>query len=296
MTEITLLDGGMGQELVHRAGDKATPLWSTQVMIDHPGMVEAVHMDYFRAGATIATTNTYAIHRDRLADTAHADQFAELNLAAVTEARAAAAQFPGGRIAGAIGPLQASYRPDLHPDFDTAVRLYREKAMMTAPYCDVILCETVASILHARSVLEAAMPAGKPVWLALTVDDTDGSRLRSGEALVDVLSHVGDAAALLINCSLPEAIGPALDILRQSGLPFGAYANGFERITEAFLGNKPTVDALSARRDLTPAAYADHVMGWIDQGATIVGGCCEVGPAHISEIAARLRAAGHTII
>ena len=38
MTDITLLDGGMGQELVHRAGDKPTPLWSTQIMLDHPGI------------------------------------------------------------------------------------------------------------------------------------------------------------------------------------------------------------------------------------------------------------------
>ncbi|MEO1397675.1 MAG: homocysteine S-methyltransferase family protein, partial [Pseudomonadota bacterium] len=25
--------------------------------------------------------------------------------------------------------------------------------------------------------------------------------------------------------------------------------------------------------------------GWVDQGATIVGGCCEVGPAHIRALA-----------
>jgi homocysteine S-methyltransferase len=87
-----------------------------------------------------------------------------------------------------------------------------------------------------------------------------------------------------------------LDILKTAGLPFGAYANGFEKITQEFLEDKPTVDALSARRDLTPAKYADYVMGWIDQGATIVGGCCEVGPDHIKEIATRLRAAGHTIV
>jgi len=29
MTQVTLLDGGMGQDLVHRAGDKPTPLWSS---------------------------------------------------------------------------------------------------------------------------------------------------------------------------------------------------------------------------------------------------------------------------
>ena len=66
MAQVTLLDGGMGQELLLRAGDSPTPLWSTQVMMDHPGLVEDVHRAYFEAGATVATTNTYAVHHDRL--------------------------------------------------------------------------------------------------------------------------------------------------------------------------------------------------------------------------------------
>ena len=32
-----------------------------------------------------------------------------------------------------------------------------------------------------------------------------------------------------------------------------------------------------------------------EQGATILGGCCEVGPAHIGALAGALRAAGHEI-
>ena len=47
MTEITLLDGSIGQELVKRAGDKPTPLWSTTVMIDKPHLVSEVHDLYF---------------------------------------------------------------------------------------------------------------------------------------------------------------------------------------------------------------------------------------------------------
>ena len=52
-----------------------------------------------------------------------------------------------------------------------------------------------------------------------------------------------------------------------------------------FQGRSPTVDALTARTDLTPDAYADLRDGMGRAGATIVGGCCEVGPAHIAEIA-----------
>lgn len=293
MSDITLLDGGMGQELIHRAGDNPTPLWSTQVMIDNPGMVAGVHRDFTWAGATLATANTYAIHRDRLAGTPLEDRFEELHRLALAEARASGAP----RIAGSIGPLMASYRPDLHPEAAAGAVHYAEIAGLLAQDCDLLICETVASVTHAESVLKGAATAGRPVWLALTVDDQDGSRLRSGEALSEVLPIArAQAQAVLVNCSVPEAIAAAIPVLAQSGLPFGGYANGFERITEGFLADKPTVDSLTMRRDLTPERYADHVMRWVDAGATIVGGCCEVSPAHIAEIARRLHAAGHAIV
>jgi hypothetical protein len=102
----------------------------------------------------------------------------------------------------------------------------------------------------------------------------------------------GRADAVLANCSAPEAMPVALDVLARSGVPFGAYANAFTQITKAFLESRPTSDRLHPRRDMAPEIYADHVMGWIGQGASIVGGCCETGPAHIAEIARRLREAG----
>lgn len=287
---ITLLDGGMGQELVHRAGDKPTPLWSTQIMIDHPGMVSQVHRDFTAAGATIATTNTYAIHHDRLAGTGMEGQFAVLHARALAEVADI-----GVRVAGSIGPLVASYRPDLHPAHDVAVPLYAEVARLLAPQVDLIICETVVSVAHARAVLEGAAAANLPIWLAVSVDDEDGSRLRSGEPVAEILKLNG-YDALLANCSAPEAIPAALAVFAQGTLPFGGYANGFTQITKDFLKDKPTVDALEMRRDFTPEVYADHVMTWIDAGATLVGGCCEVSPAHISAIATRLRAAGHKIV
>ncbi|MEE4346640.1 MAG: homocysteine S-methyltransferase family protein [Paracoccaceae bacterium] len=296
MSKITLLDGGMGQELVHRSGDRPTPLWSTQVMVDHPGIVRAVHGDYFDAGSTIATTNSYAVHHDRLAGTPLEGQLDALIGLSLAEAQAARSAHGTGRIAGSIGPLIASYRPDIHPAHDVATPLYAEVAKGLAKGCDILICETVASVAHAKAVLEGAKQTGLPVWLSLTVDDADGTRLRSGEALADVLAVADAADAILINCSVPEAIPAALDVLAQGDKPFGAYANGFTRITAAFLETKPTVDALSARQDLGPEAYAAHAMGWIGQGATIVGGCCEVGPAHITELARAIRAAGHEVV
>ncbi len=296
MSDVILLDGGMGQELVRRAGDRPTPLWSTQVMIDHPGLVQAVHTDFFNAGATIATANTYAIHHDRLAGTGMETAFETLHKSALSEATQAREAHGAGRIAGAIGPLGASYRPDLHPTPEVAVPLFAEIARLLAPSCDLLLLETVSSVAHARDALAGARETDLPVWLSLTVSDRDGTQLRSGEPLEDALGVAGQADAVLINCSAPEAVTKALPILARVGKPFGGYANGFVQITDDFLKEKPTVDTLEARRDMGPRAYAGYVMEWVAAGATIVGGCCEVGPKHIAEIKSRLLAAGHSII
>jgi S-methylmethionine-dependent homocysteine/selenocysteine methylase len=298
MTRITLLDGGMGQELLARTGDAPTPLWATQVMLDHPGVVRDVHADYFAAGATVATTNTYAIHHDRLIRFDMDHQFGALHAAACAQAVEARAAHGAGRIAGSLGPLVASYRPETCPAPDVAAPLYAEVAGLLAPHVDLFLCETMASVKQAEGALRGAAAAGLPVWLSVTVDDADGSRLRSGEPVADLAPLVAKwaPAAVLVNCSVPEAMAAALAEVARFGVPFGAYANGFTHIAPAFLENSPTVAALEGRKDLTPDRYADFAMAWVDQGATIVGGCCEVGPAHIAALAGRLRAAGHEIV
>ncbi len=296
MTAITLLDGGMGQELIARSGTAATNLWATQVMIDHPGLVRQIHADYFAAGASVATTNTYAIHHDRLERHGLDGQFADLHAQALAEAKAARKAHGRGRIAGSLGPLVASYRPDTLPPHAQAVAKYSEVARLLAPEVDLLLAETVASLAHARAVIEGARGAGRPLWLSVTVDDEDGSHLRSGEPVADLAGDLAGVSAILANCSAPEAMAAALAVFRGFGLPFGAYANGFQEITKDFLQDNPTVAALHSRPEMTPAIYAEFALKWVEMGATIIGGCCETTPAHIAEIARRLTAAGHQIV
>ncbi|MCX7565638.1 homocysteine S-methyltransferase family protein [Sulfitobacter sp. F26169L] len=300
MSRITLLDGSIGQELVKRSNTPATNLWSTKAMMDDYPSLGALHHDYFGAGASVATTNTYAMHRSRLERAGLGDQIQELVELAVEVAGAACDRRDDGLVAGSLGPFLASFRPDLAPDVGEAARGFAELIRFMGERVDVLLAETVSSLQEAEGVFQGYAASGteKPLWIAFSVDDTDGTKLRSGEPLfivTQMMDHYKPAAVLL-NCSTPEAIAQGLPILTDCGLPFGAYANGFTMITEGFKQDAPTVDALSARTDLTPQVYADHVMNWVSAGATIVGGCCEVGPAHISEIARRLHDAGHEIV
>jgi homocysteine S-methyltransferase len=296
--EITLLDGSIGQELVKRSGDRATPLWSTRVMIEKPEIVNEVHAAYFNAGATVATTNTYAVLYDRLKTADLKDQRFELWETAMTAATAARDAHGSGRVAGSIGPLIASYRPDLCPPPDQAAELYGEIIETIGPLVDVLLIETMCSVDQADGAMRAAKKSDRPIWLALSVDDFDGTKLRSGENLKDVRPmldrHQPDA--ILINCSRPEAVSKGVEIISKFGFKFGAYANGFARISDGFLQDSPTVDVLEQRQDMSPNHYAEFAMDWVALGATIVGGCCEVGPDHIKELAQRLISEGHTIL
>lgn len=297
MAKITLLDGGMGQELVARSGDEPTPLWATRVMIDHPGLVKAIHADYFTAGASVATTNTYNILHDRLVGVGLDHFYHALHLRALMEAHEARAEAGRGIIAGSMGPLGESYRPDLTPEVAVSTALYAEKAALMAPHVDVILCETMSSLDLCRGALAGAQMAGKPVWLSVSVDDRDGARLRSGEPLADLAKVIAEhpTAAVLANCSMPEAMEAAMAVLRGMGRPFGAYANGFSEISSLPLPDTHDAPAYCGRHDLTPEKYTAFALRWVDMGATIVGGCCEVGPVHIAHLAGALRAAGHQI-
>jgi S-methylmethionine-dependent homocysteine/selenocysteine methylase len=76
---ITILDGGMGQELLARSTARATGLWSAQILLDDPDLVRTVHADYLAAGADVITTNSYVLHRDRLAPFGVEDRFEQLH-------------------------------------------------------------------------------------------------------------------------------------------------------------------------------------------------------------------------
>ena len=292
---VTLLDGSVGQELVKQYGEKPTPLWSTEIMLKDPNMVSDIHSTYFEAGATIATTNSYTILRDRLKHFALEHEVHNLWNSSVAAACKARDKFGSGRIAGSIGPLRASYRPDICPPVEEASSIYKEKVESIAPMVDILLVETVCSLKQAEGVLAATDNSNKPVWISFSVDDNDGTKLRSGENLEDVKAVINNhfVEAVLINCSPPEVVGNALSILSKMGLTFGAYANGFSKISSDFLKTRPTVDALTARKDLGPEEYSNFVTNWIRNGASIVGGCCEIGPTHISKIAQKIHELGY---
>ncbi len=115
-------------------------------------------------------------------------------------------------------------------------------------------------------------------------------RLRSGEPVADAVRAAVElgAEAVLFNCSQPEVIESALQVAaavrdqQHAELALGAYANAFPPQPEEATANDG-LDEL--RSDLDPPAYLQWAQRWNKAGATLIGGCCGIGPEHISVLA-----------
>lgn len=301
MSDIVLLEGGTGQELLNRSRNKSPRRWSAEYLLSEPTLVRQVHADYIAAGARVITINAYSASFTRMGLLGEAERVPDLQRRACELAHAArdAAGTAGAgvAIAGCLPPLNGTYRPDLVRPYEVNLAEYRRLAALQAPHVDLFRCETMSSADEARAAAVAAAETGRPVWVAWTLADEGPPRLRSGETIAAAHAALAGVkvAAVLANCSQPEAITLAMGELTATGLPTGGYANGFMAMPKTFLPGR-TLSQVTARQDLDPAAYAAIALGWLAAGARIVGGCCETGPAHIAVLRDALLAAGHRIV
>lgn len=301
MAGIVLLDGGTGQELLNRSKNQAPRRWSAEYLVSEPDLVREVHLDYIRAGARVITVDAYAATFTRMAMIDAVDEVEALQAKACELALRArdAAGMAGAdvAIAGCLPPLNGSYRPDRVRPFEVNLAEYRALVELQAPHIDLFICETMSTAEEARAAASAAAQTGKPVWVGWSLVDGGGTELRSGEAIGAAFSALADLpiAAVLANCTAPESVSAAMRDLVGTGRPAGGYANGFTSIPLAFLPGR-TREQLRARQDLDPDSYARFVLDWIEAGATVVGGCCEVGPSHIRRLHDAILAAGLKVV
>ena len=218
-------------------------------------------------------------------------------------------------VAASLPPTCGSYAPD---EFSAAAaaRVLGVLVPALSPHADAWLAETLGAVAEARAA-DAALRAagvradGRPLWLSFTLrgaGDAQQPRLLSGESIADAVAAALElgASALLFNCAPPEVMRAALTAARAAlqlrcgadaspadssstamRMRLGVYANAFAQ--------EPAPDApanaavLPLRPELTPATYASFASQWRAEGASILGGCCGVGPAHIAALAAAVR-------
>ena len=281
-----LMDGSMGNELLARRSDLVSGLWSAQYLIDAPQLVKEIHLEYINAGADLITTNTYSTIPSYLSKKNVEDRMPELIGLAGKLAREAADDSEKEIIvAGSLPPLEESYRPDLVIDAEEAIPIYEILIKELTPFVDIFICETMSSIKEMHHVMEALnnLDNKKPVWISWSLKEDKKNRLRSGESIEEAFnaSATVKPEAYLFNCTDPYAISEGIKVLKQlTQKPIGGYPNVFNVPDGWTLDNDIEVSV----RDLSIERFLEFAEEWRKLGASIIGGCCGIGPRFIKAI------------
>lgn len=295
---VIILDGGLGRELARRGAPFQQPEWSALAMIEAPDQVQAVHQDFINAGAQVIATNSYALVPFHIGLQRFKEQGAELIQRSGKVARQAA-EGSDIQIAGSLPPLFGSYRPDLFDSKhvrDLAIPLIEN----LAPYIDLWQLETQSLIAETTAVLDCLPVDHKPRWVSFTLDDTDRTapaRLRSKESVQEAVVTMieQNVDAILFNCCQPEVIHQAIIEAKRvliehdklQTIRLGGYANAFSVAQSESATANEGLDEI--RSDLDPQSYLHFAQQWQADGASIIGGCCGIGPEHIAALAKALR-------
>ena len=283
-----ILDGGIGRYLKEIGAPFQQPEWSALALMEEPSSVTIAHQAFVDSGSQVITTNSYAVVPFHIGEERFTQRGAELiRLSGQLAQQVKHASTENVSVAAGIPPVFGSYKPEefVHDAAVAMLNIFKENLL---PYTDIVLAETISSIAEVTAIQSVFGDCGQPLWISMTLEDelvsAKESRLRSGEMLRDALESIDFECvdAVLFNCSQPEVMAEAIKLaveLMPSGKDIGVYANGFRPITNNIEAN----DGYSTlREDLTPKDYLEFAQHWKLLGATMVGGCCGIGPDHIA--------------
>lgn len=298
-------------------------LFSTAALLETPDAIRELHADYLASGAQVLTTATYAVTKFYLNKAKQGHRLAELARLAVRLAKEAVdiahsskpEQPRPALVAGSVPPLSESYRADLVLEPQVLDSEYMEltAAMAAEPGLDVWLCETMSSRSEATAAAAACRKANpdKPLWLSFVLRRSETApfvELMDGGQITDAvkLAVALNAKALLFNCSTPELISMAIKASNccesssaggavglPAGLRLGGYGNFWKEHNPNFcIEHQETEPGKGDQnygglfvRDMSVDCYLASAREWIESGASMVGGCCGIGPGHIEAIA-----------
>jgi len=287
-----VLDGGMGQELLARGMKPNGTLWSANAILDknYHQLLSDTHRDFVKAGAEVIVTTTFTTRRKRLRDNDVEDKFEYLNKKAGQIALDVKKEFPNILVAGGIPPQNLTYEADDRNE-EEITKNFNEQAKLLNPYVDFFYFDVWSSIKEFKCGIEAIKEFKKPYLIGIHI--SEGTNLPSGENISDIKSIIDEQLlGIMLSCVSPENYEANLEELKSLNVPFGFKINGFittkpkDGYTSTFTkSNGNPNEFLGQREDLTPQKIGKIVKKFKDNGATILGGCCEIRPSHINAMA-----------
>jgi homocysteine S-methyltransferase len=299
-----LLDGALATELERRGADLDDPLWSARRLIEAPGQIEAVHHDYFLAGADVGTSASYqatfAGFAARGLEAREAERLLRLSVELVIRARDrfwSQASNRAGRlkplVAASIGCYGASlhdgseYRGDYGLSRSELSDFHRDRLRVLAGSgADLLAFETIPSRVEAEAIASllgelSGSVALPPAWVSFSCRNE--IEVSHGEPLVECFEALRSAKTVIatgINCTPPAFVSGLLSSVRDST----------DRLLVVYPNSGELWEAAAHRWRPGVASRPIEELGpeWLSLGARVIGGCCRTTPETIRALARAL--------
>ena len=269
---ILLLDGATGSNLMASGMPRGicTETW----VIEHKEIFQELQRAYIAAGSQVIYAPTFGGNRINLAKHGLTDRIEEINRTLVGYSRELAGD--GVYVAGDITTSGSFITADGDYTYDDAFKMYQEQVKILADAgIDLIAAETMINIEETLAAVDAANSVCDfPIMCTMTVE-ADGSIFSGGNAIEAAVSlEAAGADAVGINCSVgPDQLVSVVRSIKENvSIPVIAKPNA----------GMPTIDDKgNAVYSMNPEDFASYMKILIENGASVVGGCCGTTPAFI---------------
>ncbi len=304
---VVILDGALATELERRGADLRDGLWSARLLIEDPGLISQLHLDYFLAGADVAISASYQASFEGFARRGlNRRESAELLRSSVRIAQQARDKFwndlqdsterVGRRrplVAASVGSFGAyladgsEYRGEYgisNGDLKDWHRPRLETLLAAEP--DLLACETIPCFQEGEVLAELLDEyRDRPAWLSFSCRNEE--EVCSGEdfgSCADLANSCPTVVAVGLNCTAPCYAEPLLQKAREkTEKPLVCYPNSGE------LWDSDSHSWTAGRGREHPTELAES---WRAAGASLVGGCCRTTPGDIRALRALLLSPG----
>ena len=289
--KVRILDGGMGQELLARGMKPIGTLWSASALLNekYHQLLFDTHLDFIKAGAEVIITTTFASRKVRLKENNCEDKFEYINKKAGEIAQKTKNNFPNVLIAGGLPPQNLTYRADQRSNDEIENDFYNQ-AKLINPYVDFFYFDVLSSLNEIKLGIKSIKEFKKPYLVGIHI--SEGTKLPSSEKISDLKDSfdTDKLLGLTLSCVSPENFQLNLNEIKNLGMFFGFKLNGFIKTNPLPIFDRDKKienpnKLLGIRKDLTPEKMSKFAKKFKDEGATILGGCCETRPQHIKEMA-----------
>lgn len=283
-SKIVVLDGATGSNLQKRGmpAGICPELW----IVENRQVMKQLQMEYIEAGTDILYAPTFGCNRIKLREYGLEDRIVELNQKLVGICREAIEEANANRpvyMAGNLTMTGEQLAPLGSMQFEELVDIYKEQVkLLEAAGVDLIVVETMMSLQECRAaVLAIKEVCDLPIMVTLTFNEDERTLFGTdAKTSIIVLQNLG-ADAVGLNCSTgPDKMHRMVaDMRRVANVPI---------IVKPNAGLPELVDGETVF-NMEPEVFAREMEVLLEQGVSIVGGCCGTTPEHIRMLAAMVK-------